>query len=132
MSKYIMEPITATVVATILITKALEKSGEKLGELVMEKMLQSIAKIRQYSPETARALEAGDTQVLNLDKGVLMIPSNPIFAEFLAAADAEKNTEFQEKFQAVKAGGTINIIGKQINLNQDGTGNTQTNTFSGF
>jgi hypothetical protein len=128
-----MEPITTTVIATILITKVLEKSGEKLGELLIEKMGQSIAKIRQHSPETALALEAGNTQVLNLYRGVLpYIPSDPIFGEFLVAADTEKNTEFQEKFQSVKTGGTINIIGKQININQDGTSNNQTNTFGDF
>jgi hypothetical protein len=32
----------------------------------------------------------------------------------------------------VKAGGTINIIGKQINISQAGTGNTQNNTFGNF
>jgi hypothetical protein len=123
-----MEPITATVAATILITKALERSGEKLGELVMEKMGQSIAKIRQHSPKTAIALEAGDAQVLNLDREVIAaIPAESIFTEFLAAANLEQNAKFQEKFQALKTDSIIKIIGKQINITQGGTGNTQIN-----
>ena len=128
MNKYIMEPITAAVVATILITKALEKSGEKLGELVMEKMGQSIAKIRQHSPKTAITLEAGDAQVLNLDQEVIAaIPAESIFTEFLAAANLEQNAKFQEKFQALKTDSIINIIGKQLNITQGGAGNTQIN-----
>jgi hypothetical protein len=128
MNKYIMEPITAMVVATILITKALEKSGEKLGELVIDKVGQSINKIRQHSPETAIALEAGDTDVLNLDRAMLtQLPVEPIFTELLDAADSEQNAKFKEKFQALKTDSMINIIGKQINITQGGTSNTQIN-----
>ena len=54
---------------------------------------------------------------------------DPIFAEVIMAADVEKNGEFKEKFQAVKAGGIINMIGKQINVTQSGNNNTQNNTF---
>lgn len=127
-----MEPVILAI-ATIFLTKALEKSGEIFGEELITKMGTAITKIREHSPETAKALEKGDPQVLNLDPTVLkQIQPEPIFAELVATADAEKNATFQEKFQAVKAGGTINIIGKQITISQDGTGNTQTNTFSNF
>lgn len=120
-------------IATIFLTKALEKSGEMFGEGLITKTGQAITKIRHYSPETAKALEAGDPKVLNLNPTVLeKIPPDPIFAELVTAAGAEKNATFQEKFQAIKAGGNINIIGKQITITQNGTGNTQTNTFSNF
>ncbi len=127
-----MEPIF-TAIATIFFTKALEKTGEKFGEGMMEKVGQAIAKIRQHSPKTAKLLESGDTEVLDIGTAVLEeIPADPIFAEVVAAAEGEKNAVFQEKFQAMKAGGTVNIIGKQINLNQGGTNSTYTNTFSNF
>jgi hypothetical protein len=127
-----MEPVTiATAIAIIFLTKALEKTGEKFGEATLAKIGQMIAHIRKHSPETAKVLEAGDPKVLNLGTAVLeQIPSDPVYAELLAAAEAEENVAFQEKFLAVKAGGTINIIGKQISVSQSGTGNTQTNTFS--
>jgi hypothetical protein len=124
---------TAMTIATIFLKKGLEKSGEKFGEAMSTKVGQAIDRIRQYSPEVAIALEAGDEQVLKLSPEVLAkIPADPIFAELLATADAEQNKTFQEKFQAVQAGGTINIIGKQINIDQGGTGNTQNNTFGDF
>jgi hypothetical protein len=124
---------TAMTIATIFLKKGLEKSGEKFGEAMSTKVGQAIDRIRQHSPEVAIALEAGDEQVLKLSPEVLAkIPADPIFAELLATADAEQNKTFQEKFQAVQAGGTINIIGKQINIDQGGTGNTQNNTFGDF
>jgi hypothetical protein len=127
-----IDPVIATI-ATIFLTKALEGSGEKFGEMMITKVGQAIDRIRQHSPEVAIALEAGDEQVLNLSPEVLAkIPADPVFAELLAVADAEPNKVFRKKFQAVQAGGTINIIGKQININQGGTGNTQTNTFGNF
>jgi hypothetical protein len=101
--------------------------------MMITKVGQAIDRIRQHSPEVAIALEAGDEKVLKLSPEVLAkIPAAPVFAELLAAADAEPNKVFREKFQAVQAGGTINIIGKQINIDQGGTGNTQTNTFGNF
>ncbi|AFZ27513.1 hypothetical protein Cylst_5502 [Cylindrospermum stagnale PCC 7417] len=129
-----MEPTTlALAIATIFLTKALEKSGENFSDGFTKKIGEVLAKIRKHSPETATALAAADPQVLNLDKTVLeQIPPDPIFAELVDTADAEKNATFQDKFQAVKTGGTINIIGKQITVTQAGTGNTQTNTFSNF
>jgi hypothetical protein len=97
------------------------------------KVGQATYRISQHSPEVAIALEAGDEQVLKLSPEVLAkIPADPIFVKLLAVADAEPNKTFQEKFQAVQAGGTINIIGKQINIDQSGTGNTQNNTFGNF
>ena len=128
-----LDPVTATtVIATIFLTKALEKSGEKFGEATIATIGKSIAHIRKHSPETAKALEAADPSVLNLGVAELekIQPDLAVFAELVAAADAEENATFQEKFQAVKAGGTITIIGKQINVTQGGTGNTQTNSFT--
>ena len=84
------------------------------------KVRQAIDKIRQHSPEMAIALEVGDEKVLKLSP------------EVLAKIPAEPNEVFREKLQVVKAGGTINIIGKQINIDQGGIGNTQTNTFGDF
>ena len=129
-----MEPITlATAIATIFLTGVLQKQGENFSDFFMQKVGEALAVIRKHSPETATALAAGNPEVLSLKPEVLQqIPSDPIFAELVATADAEKNTTFQEKYQAVKAGGTINIIGKQINISQAGTGNTQNNTFSNF
>ena len=129
-----MEPITlATTITTIFLTAVLQKQGENFSDFFMQKVGEAIAVIRKHSPETAAALETGNPEVLSLKPEVLQqIPSNPIFAELVATADVEENTTFQEKYQAVKAGGTINIIGKQINITQNGSGNTQNNTFSNF
>ena len=129
-----MEPITlVTAITTIFLTGVLQKQGENFSDLFMQKVGEALAVIRKHSPETAAALETGNPEVLSPNSEVLQqIPSNPIFAELVATADVEENTTFQEKYQAVKAGGTINIIGKQINISQAGTGNTQNNTFSNF
>jgi len=129
-----MEPITlVTAITTIFLTGVLQKQGENFSDFLMQKVGEALAVIRKHSPETATALAAGNPEVLSLNSEVLQqIPSNPIFAELVATADTEENTTFQEKYQAVKAGGTINIIGKQINISQAGTGNTQHNTFSNF
>ena len=129
-----MEPITlVTAITTIFLTGVLQKQGENFSDLFMQKVGEALAVIRKHSPETAAALETGNPEVLSLNSEVLQqIPSNPIFAELVATADTEENTTFQEKYQAVKAGGTINIIGKQINISQAGTGNTQHSTFSNF
>ncbi|MTJ47133.1 hypothetical protein [Dolichospermum sp. UHCC 0259] len=129
-----MEPITlATAIATIFLTGVLQKQGENFSDFLMQKVGEALAVIRKHSPETAAALAAGNPEVLSLKPEVLQqIPSDPIFAELVTTADVEENATFQEKYQAVKAGGTINIIGKQINISQTGTGNTQNNNFSNF
>ncbi|HLO85898.1 MAG TPA: hypothetical protein VK203_12940 [Nostocaceae cyanobacterium] len=129
-----MEPATlALTIATIFLTKALEKSGENFSDSLTKIIGEAIAKIRKHSPTTATALETSDPQALNLDADTLaQIPEDPIYAELVNTAEAEANPKFQEKFQAVKAGGTINIIGKQITISQAGSGNTQNNNFSNF
>lgn len=129
-----MDTITlTTAITTIFLTAVLQKQGENFSDFFLQKVRDAVAVIRKHSPDTAIALEAGNPEVLSLKSEILQqIPSDPIFAELVATADAEKNTTFQEKYQAVKAGGTINIIGKQINISQAGTGNTQHNTFSNF
>jgi hypothetical protein len=66
-------------------------------------MGQAIYKIRQHSPEVATAIEAGDTQVLNLNPEVLtQIPVDPIFAEFLDAANVEESKLFQQKIKEIQ------------------------------
>jgi hypothetical protein len=127
------DPLTISLLATLFITKAFEKSGEKLGEGLTKKVGEAIAHLRRQSPKVAEALEAGDATVLAWGMATLEpIRAEPIFAELTAEAEAEENPEFQEKLEAVKAGGTVNIIGKQINISQGGSRNTQTNTFSNF
>jgi hypothetical protein len=129
-----MDPITlATAITTIFLTAVLQKQGENFSDILMQKVGKALDFIRKHSPNTAAALAAGNPEVLSLNSEVLkQIPSNPIFAELLATADVEENTTFQEKYQAVKAGGTINIIGKQINISQNGSNNTQNNNLSNF
>lgn len=129
-----MDPITlATAITTIFLTAVLQKQGENFSDVLMQKVGKALAVIRKHSPDTAAALAAGNPEVLSLNSEVLQqIPSDPIFAELVATADVENNTTFQEKYQAAKAGGTINIIGKQINISQDGSNNTQHNTFGNF
>jgi hypothetical protein len=129
-----MEPITlATAITTIFLTGVLQKQGENFSDFFMQKVGEVLAVIRKHSPETAAALETGNPEVLSPNSEVLQqIPSDPIFAELVATADVEENTTFQEKYQAVKAGGTINIIGKQINISQNGSNNTQNNNLSNF
>lgn len=98
-----MEPTVATIIATIFFTKALEKSGEKFGELLIAKVAGAIAHIQKHSPETAKALEAGDRRMLNLGTAELEnIPPDPIFAELVAAADAEENQELRQKLEELK------------------------------
>ena len=129
-----MDPITlATAITTIFLTAVLQKQGENFSDVLMQKVGKALAVIRKHSPDTAAALAAGNPEVLSLNSEVLQqIPSDPIFAELVATADVENNTTFQEKYQAAKAGGTINIIGKQINISQDGSNNTQNNNFGNF
>jgi hypothetical protein len=129
-----MEPITvATAMITIFLTGVLQKQGEDFSDVLKQKVREALAVIRKHSPETATALAAGDPEALNLNPEVLkQIPPDPIFAELVATADVEENATFADKYQALKAGGTINIIGKQINISQNGSSNTQTNTFSNF
>ena len=130
-----MEPITLatviTTITTIFLTGVLQKQGENFSDVLMQKVRDAIDVIRKHDPKIAEALEAENPEVLSLKPEVLQqIPSDPIFAELVATADVEKNATFQEKYQAVKAGGTINIIGKQINVTQNGSGNTQNNTMT--
>jgi hypothetical protein len=129
-----MDPITlVSAITTIFLTGVLQKQGENFSDVLMQKVGKAIAIIRKHSPDTAAALTAGNPEVLSLKPEVLQqIPDDPIFAELVATADVEENATFQEKYQAVKAGGTINIIGNQINISQAGTGNTQNNTFGNF
>lgn len=129
-----MDPITlATAITTIFLTAVLQKQGENFSDVLMQKVGKALAVIRKHSPDTAAALAAGNPEVLSLKPEILaQIPSDPIFAELVATADVENNTTFQEKYQAAKAGGTINIIGKQINISQDGSNNTQNNNFGNF
>ncbi|WP_413171635.1 hypothetical protein [Anabaena azotica] len=129
-----MEPITvATAMITIFLTGVLQKQGEDFSDALKQKVREALAKIRNHSPETATALAAGNPEALNLNPEVLkQIPPDPIFAELVATADVEENATFADKYQALKSGGTINIIGKQINISQAGTGGTQTNNFSNF
>jgi hypothetical protein len=105
-----MEPLTvAATIGIIFLTKALEKSGEEFGKATIAKVGKAIAKIREHSPETAKALEAGDPSVLNLGKAVLEeIPPDPIFAELVAAAEAEENQEFRQKLEEIKKTATQN------------------------
>jgi hypothetical protein len=127
------DPLTIGLLATLFITKAFEKSGEKLGEGLTKKVGEAIAHLRRQSPKVAEALEAGDATVLDWGMATLEpIRAEPIFAELTAEAEAEENPEFKERLEAVKAGGTVSIIGKQINISQGGSRNTQTNTFSNF
>jgi hypothetical protein len=127
------DPLTIGLLATIFITKAFEESGKTLGQGLTKKVGEAIATLRRQSPKVAEALEAGDATVLDWGMATLEpIRAEPIFAELTAEAEAEENPEFKEKLEAVKAGGTVNIIGKQINISQGGSRNTQTNTFSNF
>jgi hypothetical protein len=111
-----MEPVTiATTIAVLFFTKALEKTGEIFGEGMLAKMGAAIAKIRHHSPEAAAAIEAGDKEVLKLAPAALaQIPTEPIFAEFVAAADAEPNVAFQAKLADVKAGKIVQVMASGI------------------
>jgi|GEM_PF-4070016 len=99
-----LDPVTeTTVIATIFLTKALEKSGEKFAEATIATIGKSIAQIGKHSPETAKALEEGDPSVLNLGVAELeKIQPDPIFAELVAAADAEENQELRRKLEEYK------------------------------
>lgn len=120
-----MEPFTlASTIAIIFLTKSLEKAGEKFGEGLIVKMGQAIYKIRQHSPEAAIAIESGDMQVFNLTPEVLtQIPVDPIFAEFLDAANVEESKLFQQKLKEIQrtANQNPNKLAEKIGiLVQDG------------
>jgi len=115
----------------MFITEAWKKSGQTVGQALMEKVTAAIANLRIQAPELAKAIEAGDITALE-SATLAQIEEHPSFAEAIAAAEAEGNPQFQELWQGMKAGGTINIIGKLIKVSQGGKGNTQTNTFSNF
>ena len=90
-------------IATIFLKKALEKSGDKFGEALTARVGEAITQIGKYSPETAKALEAADPSVLNLGVAELeKIQPDPIFAELVAAADAEENQELRRKLEEYK------------------------------
>ncbi|MFM8008432.1 MAG: hypothetical protein ACKO86_26650, partial [Dolichospermum sp.] len=97
-----MDPITlTTAITTIVLTAVLQKQGENLSDILIQKVGKAFDFIRKHSPVTAAALTAGNPEILSLKPEVLQqIPSDPIFAELVATADVEKNTTFQEKYQA--------------------------------
>ena len=114
-----MDPITlATAITTIFLTGVLQKQGENFSDVLMQKVRDALAVIRKHSPDTAAALAAGNPEVLSLKPEVLQqIPSDPIFAELVATADVEKNTTFQEKYQAAKAGRIVQVMATDIEAN---------------
>ena len=85
-----MDPITlATAITTIFLTAVLQKQGENFSDILMQKVGKALDFIRKHSPNTAAALTVGNPEVLSLNSEVLkQIPSNPIFAELVATADA--------------------------------------------
>ncbi|MEE3716380.1 hypothetical protein V2H45_06460 [Tumidithrix elongata RA019] len=63
-----MEPITTlgTAIATAFLTKVFDKANDKLSKALIDKTGQA-AKIREHSPETAKALETGNEGVLSVE-----------------------------------------------------------------
>jgi hypothetical protein len=115
-----MDSITlVTAITTIFLTGVLQKQGENFSDFLTQKVGKAFDFIRKHSPEIAAALTAGNPEVLSLKPEVLQqIPSNPIFAELVDTADVEKNTTFQEKYQAmkqaVKAGTIVQVMATDI------------------
>jgi hypothetical protein len=115
-----MDPITlVTAITTIFLTGVLQKQGENFSDVLMQKVGKAFDFIRKHSPDTAAALTAGNPEVLSLKPEVLQqIPSDPTFAELVDTADVEKNTTFQEKYQAmkqaVKAGKIVQVMATDI------------------
>jgi hypothetical protein len=108
-----MEPSTiSTTIAVLFLTKALEKTGEKFGEGIVAKMGQALAKIGDIAPEISVAVVMSDRHILSLHGELLteMIPAEPIFEEFLAAAAAEPNAILQAKLPDVKAGKILEVM----------------------
>jgi hypothetical protein len=108
-----MEPISiATTISVVFFTKAMEKMGAPLSEATLVTMKQAMDKLWYHAPEVAGGIESFDKHILSLHEGLLseMIPTEPIFGTFLAAAEVEPNLTFQAKLPDVKAGKILQIL----------------------
>jgi hypothetical protein len=126
-----MEPLTiATTIAVLFLTKALERTGEKFSDPTVASMSQALAKIGYHAPEIVMGIESGDEHILALHPELLgeMIPAEPIFGEFLAAADAEPNPTLQAQLPDVKAGKILQVMASEMGADLRAKSATQTAT----
>ena len=108
-----MKPISiATILAVVFFTKAMEKMGNPLSEATLVTMKQAMDRLWHHAPEVAAGIESCDKDILSLHEGLLseMIPAEPIFGTFLAAADVEPNLTFQANLPNIKAGKILQVL----------------------
>ncbi|BBC24761.1 hypothetical protein [Pseudanabaena sp. ABRG5-3] len=134
-----MEPVSLIVgLLAIVGTGSLTKVGENITDetLKLARSLWSVLSRKAPNTQTVKAISAGedfDARQAVID--VEAIADDPEVTKLLDQVRSllSSNQELAAKVEALqkqlKSGDTISI-GKQINVDQSGTGNTQTNTFN--
>ena len=90
-----------TAASVMFVTEAWKKSGQTVGQALTEKVTAAIANLRIQAPDLAKAIEAGDTTVLD-SATLAQIEDDPSFATVIAAAEAESNPQFQAALAEIK------------------------------
>ncbi len=138
-----MEPITLLLgLLAIVGTGALTKVGENITDRTGDLSRSLLSLLRRKSPntQTEKLLAAG--QEIDVQQAVIDLEpiandlQDPEVAKLLAEVRSllSSNLELTAKVEALRvkiqqSGNHVNI-GKQVNVDQSGTGNTQTNTFN--
>ncbi len=132
-----MEPVSLLVGLLVIVgSGSLTKVGENITDATV-KLAQSLLSRKAPDSQTAKLISAGgkiDYQQAVID--VEAIASDPEMIKLLDEVRSllSSNQELAAKVEALqkqlKSGDTINNIGKQVNIEQSGTNNTQNNTFN--
>ena len=138
-----MEPIAAVVIGilTIIGSGSLAKVGENITDGTGNLAQKLLAMLKHKAPDTqtVKLLEA--EQEIDIQQAVIDLEpiandaSDPEVVKLLDAVRSllSSNQELAAKVEALqkqsKSGDTISI-GKQVNVDQSGTNNTQNNTFN--
>lgn len=134
-----MEPVSLLVGLLVIVgTGSLTKVGENITDetVKLARSLWSVLSHKAPNTQTVKAISAGkdfDTQQAVID--VEAIADDPDVIKLLdevrslLSSNQELAAKVEDLQKQSKLGDTISI-GKQINVDQSGTGNTQTNTFN--
>jgi hypothetical protein len=134
-----MEPVSLLVGLLVIVgTGSLTKVGENITDetVKLARALWSVLSHKAPNTQTVKAISAGkdfDTQQAVID--VEAIADDPDVIKLLdevrslLTSNQELAAKVEDLQKQSKLGDTISI-GKQINVDQSGTGNTQTNTFN--
>ena len=135
-----MEPVSLLVGLLVIVgTGSLTKVGENITDetLKLARSLWSVLSRKAPNTQTVKAISAGedfDTGQAVID--VEAIADDPDVIKLLDEVRSllSSNQELAAKVEALhkqsKSGDTINNIGKQVNIEQSGTNNTQNNNIN--